>query len=308
MHGSVQKQVKSLFRTVDSVGTSKHQAKEVARFHGAKGWHEVGRQIGIHSHRTRDEYTRVWGELGQYMRSEFKIRDMQRITPEHVQSFLEGKIAAGVTYNSFTTYSSALQKLEVALDRLGEQYGNHDPGTYGFSNTIALMRAEARGVLERATETRAYEAPGKIIESLSGTFQLAASMQLESGARISEISTIHASQLNPDRNSVTVQGKGGKIRELQLSENTYMKLEEAIGAAHKETFSLSGSFYRSALQVAAKHSNQKYTGSHGLRWNFAQNRMAELTGGQGKPYEQALVQVSQEMGHERGSITEHYLQ
>ena len=59
--------------------------------------------------------------------------------------------------------------------------------------------------------------------------------------------------------------------------------------------------------MTAKKSDQKYNGSHGLRWNFAQNRMDyHMTHG-GLTYEAGLVAVSDEMGHVRGDITEHYL-
>jgi hypothetical protein len=43
-----------------------------------------------------------------------------------------------------------------------------------------------------------------------------------------------------------------------------------------------------------------------LRWNFAKNRMKDAQK-DGKYYEQGLSAVSQEMGHVRADITEHYL-
>lgn len=64
--------------------------------------------------------------------------------------------------------------------------------------------------------------------------------------------------------------------------------------------------YRESLKAAAADSRQQYEGSHGLRWNWAQERHAELQK-LGMTYEQSLSAVSQEMGHERGDITEHYL-
>jgi len=64
--------------------------------------------------------------------------------------------------------------------------------------------------------------------------------------------------------------------------------------------------YRKDLQRAANLTGQKYHGSHGLRWNFAQERFHNLMEN-GYTYEQALAQVSKERGHERADITKHYL-
>jgi len=46
--------------------------------------------------------------------------------------------------------------------------------------------------------------------------------------------------------------------------------------------------------------------SHGLRWNFAKNRLLEYASA-GYTYEQSLLLVSKEMKHNRASITEHYI-
>jgi hypothetical protein len=64
--------------------------------------------------------------------------------------------------------------------------------------------------------------------------------------------------------------------------------------------------YREAIKEAAEKTEQDYTGSHGLRWNFAVERMEELQG-TGMTYEERLQEVSWEMGHERADITLHYL-
>ena len=65
--------------------------------------------------------------------------------------------------------------------------------------------------------------------------------------------------------------------------------------------------YREALKKAALESSQDYTGSHGLRWNFARDRMEELSEKTDMTYEEKLQEISWEMGHERADITVHYL-
>lgn len=304
MKGSVDHQVRMLSQSVNAIGSSKHSAKETARSQGARTWHEIGTQIGIHSYKTMDKYTQVWRDMGNFLRSEFKLYDMQRMNAGHVQAYLEGKIADGVKYSSLTTYAAAAQKLEQALNLTGERFGNYQNGHYSFSDTIKDVRTEAREILDRTTETRAYYQPGDMIKNIADPlYRLAAQIQLESGARISEMSSIKEHQLNSTTNSVSIRGKGGKPRELQLSLSTFTQLQHAI---HTDKWNISHTFYGAALRIAAEKSGQKPTGSHGLRWNFASNRMAALTSS-GQSRADALIQVSHEMGHERGSITEHYL-
>jgi integrase len=61
------------------------------------------------------------------------------------------------------------------------------------------------------------------------------------------------------------------------------------------------------LKKAAVATNQRYSGSHGLRHSFAQRRFREcLDNGIGEVA--AKLRVAQEMGHSRSSITERYLQ
>jgi len=64
--------------------------------------------------------------------------------------------------------------------------------------------------------------------------------------------------------------------------------------------------YRQALKDAAQASGQQYNGSHGLRWNYAQSRMAEERA-KGTYERDALSMVSRELGHFREDITLHYL-
>jgi hypothetical protein len=52
--------------------------------------------------------------------------------------------------------------------------------------------------------------------------------------------------------------------------------------------------------------NEQPEASHGFRWNFAKNRMLDYAKA-GYTYNDSLQGVSNEMKHNRASITEHYL-
>ncbi|RMD57735.1 MAG: hypothetical protein D6828_03365 [Nitrospirae bacterium] len=310
MRGSIKWQVNQVFQTINRVGNSKHVAKEQARLEGANTWHDIGKRIEIYSYKTLDAYRDVARQLMGYAKAEFGLKDIERLALEHVRSFLESKIEQGVSFSTFQLYASAVEKLEVALNRYSEI---HERGNaYNFE--LREVRDTAKEVFERGGVTRAYEDARSLIENLDTREHcIASKLQYEGGARIHEIALIREYQLKgldrdltgKDVGKIEVQGKGGLIRDIKVSGETYKELKGYI--RENGVFLIDKDDYRAELRASAKMTNQEYTGSHGLRWNFAQERFNVLQEKAGFTYEQALKQVSEEMGHHRADITEHYL-
>jgi len=230
---------------------------------------------------------------------------------------LEARIADGVRYSTFQKEAAALAKFENALNLFAQKTGSGL--TYDFRSSMEAPRKEAAQVLEKFQETRAYTNPVKLIKNISNdNYKLIAQLQHEGGARLYEASLIHEDQLEglgkdpPTGKEVGLvrldpaDTKGGKRRMISVSPGAYKRLEGHI-LKHSGEFRIKrADSYRKALMEAARKSNQEYTGSHGLRWNFAQERFQELQKS-GYTYEQCLAQTSWDMGHERVDITLHYL-
>ncbi|MDN5053313.1 hypothetical protein PJV92_12560, partial [Aliarcobacter butzleri] len=85
---------------------------------------------------------------------------------------------------------------------------------------------------------------------------------------------------------------------------TYTELENYLSLNSK--FKINRQDYYNDIKQAALISKEVSEGSHGLRWNFAKSRMFEY-GKAGYSYSDSLQGVSNEMKHNRASITEHYL-
>ncbi len=308
MRGSIKWQVNQVFQTINQIGSSKHMAKMEARAEGHTTWHEIGKNIDIYSYSTLDLYRDVAKDLMSYAKEQFNLRDIEKLNGEVVKSFLETKIADGVKYSTFQTYAAALEKLEVALNRYSEI--NERGNQYSFSEAIREVRQEAREVLDRSVETRAYEDPKGLIENIKDEkFQILAEVQYNGGFRISEINHVSPEQFKENNIFEVWDGKGGKDREIQLSENVYNSFKELVENNINENynkFTFDENQYREAIKEGAELSGQEYHGSHGLRWNFAQETFAELQES-GFSYEESLQEVSHLMGHERPDITEHYL-
>ena len=98
--------------------------------------------------------------------------------------------------------------------------------------------------------------------------------------------------------------KGGLERDMLVSLPTYGTLVRALETG--DPFRINPEVYRRAMVRAARDSFQDYHGTHGLRWNFAQRRFLSCRD-HGLSQDQALTEVSREMGHRRASITLRYL-
>ncbi len=310
MRGSIVYQVHRLWQNVNEIGTSKHEAKAVARANGARTWHDIGKSMGVKSHGTADAYRSVWREILRHAKAERGLKDSELLSGEDVRKYLVEKIEDGVAHATISKYFAASEKLELALNREAQKKGAERK--YDFSADLKMVRQEAKD-LARFEGSRAYVAPELLVSAVHGEqYNLAASMQREGGARVSEVNHLtkdHLRGLQPDSQTgaakgwAYIKGKGGKKRDIGFSGETYARLEKAVEIGR---FEFDKNAYRQELKAAAERTGQKYEGSHGLRWSWAQERHQELQQ-HGLSYEQALSQISQEMGHERSDITEHYL-
>jgi len=315
MRGGINYQVNEIFikSCIFTPGVSKHAEKEIARENGARTWADLGKELNIYSYNTAETYKQVWHDFATWAKENAGLRDIEKTSSEHISSYLESRIADGVKYTTFEKECAALAKFENALNAYSEKFerGNQ----YNFRDAIKEIKVEAREILDRSIETRAYDNPKALIDNIKDDFyKTIASIQYEGGARINEVWQIEKSDLHglredpltgETRGWIEVEGKGGKEREIAVSQETYQRIAEFV--ERQENLHFDKDSYREALKEAAEISGQDYTGSHGLRWNFAQERMEELSEKTSLTYEEKLQQVSWEMGHERADITEHYL-
>jgi len=303
MKGSILYQARTIFAMLDKIGTSKHQDKELARANGAITKSDIAKQTGVYSFATKEQYINTSIELLQYAKENFNIKDAARLNNEIVNSFLESKIASGVARSTFDKYSSAVEKFITALNKFQEQHNLPQ-----ISIDISQTREQAKEMLERSIQSRAYENPQALINSIKNdVFRVIAEAQLAGGFRISELNHMSLANFLGDRTFKVISGKGGLDREIQLPQNIYDKLLELAKqpnlANGKYGFDMNQ--YRNELKLAAQASNQNYSGSHGLRWNFAQIKYLEYSQKYGEV--RALQMVSNLLGHSRSDITKHYL-
>ncbi len=330
MRGNVNYQVQVLWKEANTgifaPGRSKHRDKEEVReeFIVREGrkptWQEVAKRTPVYSYSVLDDYRRVTKDLLHFCRDKFNLRDAEKLSAFHIQAFLQSIIEINtIRYSSFKAYCAALQKLESALNLYSQKYNRGNQ--YSWTLEINEISRRAKCTLSREpryAEGRGYENAQKVLAAIDHPdSQLCAALQIEGGHRIREASRLGPGHLGGyQADPVTgetkgvlhvkrVDSKGGKPRTVYVNVETYRRLETII--AERGTFQVDQDVYRNRLRAACRQVLQQHTGSHGLRWTFAQRRLDEFLA-QGYTYLQALLAVSAEMGHSRADITEHYLQ
>jgi hypothetical protein len=320
VRGNFRSQIAGLWQQsgINQIGESRHKLKEKARANGASGSYEIAQEIGVSSFNTAKAYLNTWRQLAEYGKEGYGLRDIEKITPEMVKDFLESKAEVGVSWQTLTTHAAGCNKLAAALSQYSEIIAarfDRQASKYNFKHAIQSVRNAYRSELERFMDSREYKNPTSLKEALQDlNHKLAASLQHEAGFRLHEASLIKDGQLKgcgvdkytgKDVGYIEVQGKGGHMTLGLVSVETYNALASHI--KENGNFGINKEEYRAALKQAAQDSSGNfYTGSHGLRWNHAQERMNELQE-HGLKYEIALGVVSKELGHHRVSITRHYL-
>jgi len=183
-------------------------------------------------------------------------------------------------------------------------------------------------------QSRAYSAEQiALIKSIqSEKFQLSTELSDAAGLRSFELLTIRPASDQPRTGNrpwskkrfsgmsgslYTVLGKGGLIREVMIPYHLSEKLEKHRRAKpiiktnrkinYVSMYDIpSGQNWSQNFSQASQRYFGWSHGAHGLRHGFAQRRMNKLQS-MGFSYNNALLIVSQEMGHFRPDITEIYL-
>ena len=237
MRGSTNGQVQELYHKsgVKRIGESKHEAKARARVHlagegVAASWHAVGKRLGIYSYKTADVYRDIWNQVFKHAKTEFKVKDIEKLEVEHIQSYLEAKIEKGVAHSTFSQHVSAIEKLESALNGYAE--GKGSGRVYDFSEGIRNTKGNAHKTLERFSGSRAYDNPRGLIEAIENpVHRLVAKIQLESGARVRECTYLNRDNIRGIKNDpvtgkekgvfYVTRAKGGKAGDKYVSVETY---------------------------------------------------------------------------------------
>lgn len=280
--------IKAIMSNANGIGKSKTQARNSSNTKGQNG-HNISTKA--HSIASMQNLRTVTTQYIDYVNNNYSGRVLENINSESVKSFINSKIENGLNDSSINTYISAIGKIADNLNILGHQN----------INRIEITNYREDLNLEREYKDRSYSEADQIVNNMyeNSPFGLSAELQLELGLRSDDALNSNKWTINND-NTLTISGSKGGIeyQTKELSQNLLDRVSEAIESGYKGNYSE----YRETLK---ENTGNKWHGSHGLRYNFAQKRVEELREN-GLTYSEALSKTSLELGHSREEITLHY--
>lgn len=225
------------------------------------------------------------------------------VTPSLISDFIQEKVEDGNANSTIEEHLSKISSSFTALNNKGFDIKTVD-------SDFADLRVEFKDAGYATYHTdRAFENPQHVIDKLykkriaSG---IVAELQDSCGYRISE-----AFQVTPDLieyqgsklyvKEGVIEGKGGfPLHKKEISPELYRKIQ--IVHEMYQGWGISLETYN--LDIKYVH-GKKYS-SHCFRYNYAQRLFQKLIDNGNNEYD-ALLIVSEAMGHHRASITKHYL-
>lgn len=301
-------QGEAVFHSIRSIRRSKTDDLHGIRSFGS--WHVYRHE----AHRFL-QFMRLKGRIS-ILNSQSVQDDMSDYLEERLACYLKNRRSR----QSFETTLSALAKLQHAINHYIEMHLPPDHPKLDTEELRMDFYSRSKRLLPKSSRkfgNRAYSDPIALIEAIpNGTYQLQACLMYEGGLRAEGSGSPSNRRL---KNPLTEEGlrgiindpvtgqpvgvvaskeKGGKWTEHFVSVETYQRLKEHIEQFGK----LESDYveYVEAINQAAKITNQYAPGkaSHGLKFNFAQERYQEAIA-HGMTHEQALQQTSSETSHFR---------
>ena len=291
MRGSVKYQVNQIFLKLNGIGISKRDSRDASNIKAENGNNVSDK---IHSFKSKEDFINRAKEVGQFVRDNFNIKDMQEINNNHIEEYIKSKITKGLTYNTISTYISQLYKLQLGLDKLDKKLDRHK--NLFTRDKLKELRIKARNETTNNEHiNRAYHSLNTVEKLINKRSFVSFKLQKDYGLRVSETTHILKKQLKDD-NHITITGKGGYTRDIKLTKELYNQILEHI--EKNNLFKISNRTYENDLKNAIEKTNQKFNGTHGIRYSFAQ--LQKING-------MSDSEISYLLGHHREEITKHYL-
>lgn len=273
-----------------------------------EGRHDHQNDGRIHSVGTARGYEQALKGFAEYLQAN-RLGDLHSATEKEAQDYLANR-------------ASMVAQKTLDLDRQAIQMH--------LGVTLEVVKSEK----ETTLSTRSYTPVqvDRIASAQTERNSLATEIASYAGLRAHELLTLRPAgerqasahrQWSSDRFTgrtgvlYTVEGKGGLVREIILTEQLASRLEEKRlaephqvtdrGVNYTQRYDIGGGqTWSQSFSAASKRELGFSNGAHGLRHSYAQNRMKELQRN-GMQYDEARKTVAQEVGHFDKKTTEAYL-
>jgi site-specific recombinase XerD len=288
--------IKAIMNNANGINTSKIKAKSKSDLIG-----QHGQKVSIknHSIKSQQNFRSVLKQYIDFIKNNYGGKVLKHINNDTMLQFIAYKTNK-VQGNTINTYISALGKISDNLIDLGINSTDRETIT-DYRTILKNHNIE----LHTQNVNRSYERPIELVNYLRDhtLFGLTASLQYFSGLRLDDATNFSKLAINQD-NTLKVTGSKGGINYTTKALPKWLINE--LQQAKEQNIHIDKDEYRKALIESSNGTNQNYTGTHGLRYNFANERVRELQNNH-LPKNEAMLKTSLEMGHSRISIiSNHY--
>jgi len=281
--------INQILKNANGIGTSKTHAKENSQILGQNGQAVSSK---AHSIKSIQNLRSVATQYVNFVKDNYGSRVVKNINDSTMKEFINHKLENGSSEGTANTYISALAKVSDNLNQLGLHTTSR--------SEITAYRSELKANghhLQKNHINRAYTNTQGIINAMSNNtpYSLSTQLQVEIGLRADDAINSAKWILNSN-NTLNIQGSknGLNYTTSTLSDETALRVREAINNGYLVNYGA----YRESLKEAVESTGQEWQGTHGLRYNYAQEA---LYNGASK------TEISLNMGHSREEITEYYL-
>jgi hypothetical protein len=288
--------IKAIMQNANGINTSKIKAKSKSELVG-----QNGQKVSIknHSIKSQQNFRSVLAQYINFIKNNYEGKVLKHINNDTMLQFIAYKTNK-VQGNTINTYISTLGKISDNLNDLGINSTDRETIT-DYRTILKNHNIE----LHTHNMNRSYEKPLELVNYMKEhtLFGLSASLQYFSGLRLDDATNFFKLTINQN-NTLKVTGSKGGIN--YTTKPLPKWLINELQQAKAQNIHIDKDEYRKALIEASNGTGQNYTGTHGLRYNFANERVREF---QSKSLSQneAMLKTSLEMGHSRISIIkDHY--
>lgn len=262
----------------------------------------------ISSYGTYDSYRDCLIPFAEFCKERYGISKINRITKTMVKEYFDYKINTGKWKSEWTKHKnrSAISKLDSILKDRGWLSKNSE----GFR-----CSSDELGLDDRKLKNRSKGGPytskevEQIKEIVSDTAKEYITFVERIGARMEGCSTVKAKDIDIFEGKVRLKEKGGRIRYIELDDETVEYLKEKLDSLDPEEKILpevTDRAVQKSIEKACEKLNIPCRGLHGVRGMSAM-KIYEKLRSQGISESEANSAVSQYLGHNREDVVRNYM-
>lgn len=264
-------EVSLIFKSMIAFSEKKGSDKSRAISEGKPFFHYYRGKI--YSHSTFNNYYQEAKEFIFWCNENCGLKSTYRISPEMMVAYVKSQ-TGDTSANTIKTRIAAIAKLAEGV----ELKSGRDRATAFHLASKQLQASLPKEAPSRPVySSRQITSLGEKLDRTNPHYGLVFKVHAETGCRLRELSKLSRRDLlglvnNQTQGILSIKGKGGRLRELSVSSETYLKLADHL---NKREVLCSYNGYRQALRRASEGLSMRVAATHAVRRYVAQRVMGE---------------------------------